>query len=56
MAVTVGAIYLSFCMNPDGLGIAMFLWFFATFAVVAYLNSFFFQQAFKRLVPEHDKT
>lgn len=55
LAVTAGAVYLSFFMNPDGLGIALFLWFFAVFAVVAYLNSFFFRQAFKHLVPEHDK-
>ena len=31
------------------LGIALFLWFFAIFAIVAYLNSFLFRQAFKRL-------
>lgn len=56
LAVTAGAIYLSFFMNPDGIGIAVFLWFVGIFAVVAYLNSFFFRQAFKRVVPEHDKT
>lgn len=56
IAVTVGAVYLSFFMNLDGLGVAVFLWFVAIFAVMAYLNSFFFRQAFKRLVPEHDKT
>lgn len=53
LAVTAGAVYLSFFMNPDGLGIALFLWFFVIIAVVAYLNSFFFRQAFKRLAPEH---
>ena len=36
-------------LDPDGLGIALFLWFFAIFAIVAYLNSFLFRQAFKRL-------
>lgn len=56
LAVTAGAIYLSFFMNPDGFAIAMFLWFFAVIAVVAYLNSFFFRQAFKRLAPEHGNT
>lgn len=55
LAVTVGAVYLSFFLNPDGVGVAAFLWFVAVFAVVAYLNSFFFRQAFKRLVPEQDK-
>lgn len=56
LAVTVGAVYLSFFLNPDGAGIAAFLWFVAIFAVVAYLNSFFFRQAFKRLVTEQDET
>lgn len=53
LAVTAGAMYLSFFMNPDGLWIALFLWFTVVIAVVAYLNSFFFRQAFKRLAPEH---
>lgn len=52
LAVTAGAVYLTFFMNPNGLGVAVFLWFFVIFAIVAYLNSFFFRQAFKRLVPE----
>lgn len=56
LAVTAGAVYLTFFMNPDGLGIAVFLWFFAIFAVVAYLNSFFFRQAFKRLALKRDET
>lgn len=53
LAVTAGAIYLSFFMNPDGFGIALFLWFFVIFAVLAYLNSFLFRQVFKRIAPEH---
>ena len=56
LAVTIGAIYLSFFMNPDGLGVAAFLWFVAIVAIMAYLNSFFFRQALKRLIPEHDET
>ena len=56
LAVTGGAVYLSFFMNPYGLDLAVFLWAFAIFAVVAYLNSFFFQQAFKCLIPDDDKT
>ena len=54
LAVTGGAIYLSFFMNPDVLNIAVFLWAFVLFAVVAYLNSFFFRLAFKRLVLSRD--
>lgn len=52
LAVTAGAVYLSFFMNPDGLWIALFLWFTVVIAVVAYLNSFLLRQAFKRLAPE----
>lgn len=55
LVVTGGAIYLSFFMNPNVLNIAVFLWAFGIFAVVAYLNSFFFRLAFKRLVPESNK-
>lgn len=54
LAVTAGTVYLSFLMDPNRLGIAVFLWFFVIIAVVAYLNSFFFRQAFKRLAPEGD--
>lgn len=53
LAVTAGAMYLSFFMNPDGLWIALFLWFTVVIAVVAYLNSFLLRQAFKRLAPGH---
>lgn len=54
LVVTGGAVYLSFFMNPNTLNTAVFLWAFAIFAVVAYLNSFFFRQAFKRLVPNSE--
>lgn len=56
LAVTAGAVYLTFFMDPNGLGVAVFLWFFAVFAIVAYLNSFFFRRAFKRLAPEQGKS
>ena len=52
LVVAGGSVYLSFFMNPDGAGIALFLWAFAIFAVVAYLNSFFFRRAFKKFVSE----
>ena len=51
MAVTAGAIYLTLFMNPSALSTAVFLWAFVLFGIVAYLNSFFFRQAFRRLVP-----
>ena len=53
LAVTGGAIWLSFFLNPAALNVAVFLWAFGVFAVVAYLNSFFFRMAFRRLVPEN---
>ena len=53
LAVTGGAIWLSFFLNPAALNVAAFLWAFGVFAVVAYLNSFFFRMAFRRLVPEN---
>lgn len=56
LAVTGLAIYLTFFMNPDGVGMAVYLWLFVLFALVAYLNSFFFRQAFKRLAREQDKS
>lgn len=49
LAVTGLAVYLSFFLNPDGLWIALFLWFTAVIAVVAYLNSFLMRQAVKRV-------
>lgn len=56
LAVTAGAVYLSFFMNPDGLGIALFLWFSVVIAVVAYLNSFFFRRASERFLSGHGNT
>lgn len=56
LALTAGAVYLSFFLNPDGLWIALFLWFTAVIALVAYLNSFFFRQAFKRFLPRQENS
>ena len=48
-AVPAAALYVSFFMNPAALNTFVFLWAFAGFAVVAYLQSFFFRQAFRLL-------
>jgi uncharacterized membrane protein YesL len=48
-AVGVAAVYVSFFMNPAALNAAVFLWAFAGFAVVAYLQSFLFARAFRIL-------
>ena len=51
IGVTAGAVYLTLFMNPGFLNMAVFFWAVLLFAVVAYLNSFFFLQAFKRIQP-----
>ncbi|MBR3569634.1 MAG: DUF624 domain-containing protein [Oscillibacter sp.] len=47
--IGVAAVWVSFFMNPAFLNTAVFLWAFAGFAVVAYLQSFFFLKAFRLL-------
>ena len=47
--IGVAAVYVSFFMNPAALHTAVFLWAFAAFAVVAYLQSFLFVRAFRTL-------
>ena len=49
LAVTVGMVFLTFFLRPDGFGTALYLWAFALFAVTAYLHSFFLRLAFRRL-------
>lgn len=49
MAVTVGSVYISLFMNPNAASVGIFLWAVALFAVVAYINSFFFRKAFQRV-------
>lgn len=52
IALVVAAVYISFFMNPDGVNLAVFLWGMTGFGIVAYLNSFFFQKAFRMIDPE----
>ena len=49
LLVTAGAVYLSFFMNPAALNTFIFLWAVAVVAVIAYVNSFFFLRAFRKL-------
>lgn len=49
LGVTAGMVYLTLFMNPGFLNMAVLFWAMLLFAIVAYLNSFFFRQAFKRL-------
>jgi uncharacterized membrane protein YesL len=50
--LTAGAVYISFFMNPEGVCLAVFLWGTLGFGIVAYLNSIFFQKAFRMIDPE----
>lgn len=52
IALVVGAVYLSFFMNPNAANVFIFLWGMVGFGLIAYLNSFFFQKAFKLIDPE----
>jgi hypothetical protein len=52
LAVSLGMVYITLFMNPALLNIAVFLWAMLLFAVVAYLNSYFFLKAFQRLEKE----
>ncbi len=48
----IAAVYISFIMNPAAVDIFVYLWGVCGFALVAYLSSFIFRQAFKKLSPE----
>ncbi len=52
IGLVIGAVYLSFFMNPNGLNLAVFLWGTLGFGLVAYLNSFFFRKAFQLIDPK----
>ena len=47
--ISIATTYVSFLMNPAALHTAVFLWAFAAFAVIAYLQSFLFVRAFRIL-------
>ena len=49
IALPVAAVYVSFFMNPNGYRIAVYIWFVCGFGLIAYLNSFFFRLAFRKL-------
>ena len=51
LAVPILAVHLSFFLNPDLFGGALFLWLAVGFALVAYLNAFLALRAF-RVLPD----
>lgn len=52
LALFVGALYLSFVMNPSAVGFFTYLWAVCGFALLAYLHSFLTRQAFKKMSNE----
>ena len=52
LAVIILAVYISFFMRPESFQMAVYLWVVCGFGVVAYLDSFFFRRAFRKITPE----
>ncbi len=50
--LVIAALYISFFMDPAGVDTAVFLWGMVGFGILAYLNSFLFQRAFRLIEPE----
>jgi uncharacterized membrane protein YesL len=48
-------VYLSFFLSPNGFTMAVYLWAICGFGVLAYLNSFFFRRAFRKITPEAEQ-
>ncbi len=49
LALPAAAVYISFFMDPSGFRIAIFLWAVCGFGLIAYLDSFIYLKAFKKL-------
>lgn len=49
LAVPAALIYVCFIMNPAALTLMEYLWAVCGFGLIAYLDSFFFAQAFKKI-------
>ena len=49
LAVVAAAIYISFFMAPGAVNVFFFLWAFVIIAIIAYLDSFFYRMAFRKL-------
>ena len=51
IALPIAAVYICFFMNPRALKLMEYLWAVCGFGLIAYLDSFFFRQAFKKISP-----
>ena len=54
LAVIIAAVYISFFMNKSA-NMAAYLWAVFGFGIIAYLDSFFFRRAFRKISPETAK-
>ncbi len=52
LALLIAVLYISFIMNPAAVEVFAYLWAVCGFGLLAYLQSFFFRQAFRKLSPE----
>ena len=52
LLLVAAAVYISFIMNPATFDLFVYLWAVCGFGLIAYLQSFFHRQAFKKLSPE----
>ena len=52
LLLIAAAVYISFIMNPRTVDIFTYLWAVCGFGLIAYLECFFFRQAFRKLSPE----
>ena len=52
LLLIVAAVYISFIMNPAVIYLFVYLWAACGFGLIAYLQSFFHRQAFRKLSPE----
>lgn len=51
IACTGGAIYISFFMNIEIIGSAVYIWLVAGFGLIAYINNLFLDKAFQKVMP-----
>lgn len=56
LAVVIAAVYLSFFMRPDKWTTGIYLWAVCGFGLVAYLDSFLFRRAFRKITPPAPET
>ena len=52
LVLLAAAIYISFIMNPGAISTFAYLWAVCGFGLIAYLQSFLFLRAFRKLSPE----